>query len=95
MNDMSPNMTDYEATHRSFKLEVPEYFNYTRDVIDAWADGSPDKPALLAVGPDGSDVRRITFGELSERSKKAAAFLTALGIGQGDRVFVMLQRVAE
>ena len=95
MNDMSPNMTDYEATHRSFKLEVPEYFNYTRDVIDAWADGSPDKPALLAVGPDGSDVRRITFGELSERSKKAAAFLTALGIGQGDRVFVMLQRVPE
>lgn len=95
MNDVSPNMTDYEATHRSFKLEVPEYFNYTRDVIDAWAARSPDKAALLAVGPDGSDGRRITFGELSERSKKAAAFLASLGVAKGDRIFVMLQRVPE
>jgi len=88
-------MTDYEATHRSFKLEVPEYFNYTRDVIDAWAARSPDKPALLAVESDGSNGWQITFGELSERSKKAAAFLIALGVGRGDRIFVMLQRVPE
>ena len=95
MNDMSPNMTDYEATHGSFKLEVPEYFNYTRDVIDAWASRSPDKPALLAVESDGSDGRQITFGDLSERSKRAAAFLNVLGVGKGDRIFVMLQRVPE
>jgi acyl-coenzyme A synthetase/AMP-(fatty) acid ligase len=94
MNE-SPNMTDYEATHRSFKLEVPEYFNYTRDVIDAWASRSPDKPALLAVESDGSGGRQITFGDLSERSKKAAAFLNALGVGKGDRIFVMFQRVPE
>ena len=95
MNDVSPNMTDYEATHRSFKLEVPEYFNYTRDVIDTWAARSPDKAALLAVGADGSDGRRITFAELSERSRKAAAFLNELGVGKGDRIFVMLQRVPD
>ncbi|MGH2789429.1 MAG: acyl-CoA synthetase [Actinomycetota bacterium] len=95
MNDASPNMTDYEATHESFKLEVPEYFNYTRDVIDAWAERSPDKVALLAVGPDGTDERRINFGELSERSKRAAAFLSSLGVAKGDRIFVMLQRVPE
>ncbi|MGH2825761.1 MAG: acyl-CoA synthetase, partial [Actinomycetota bacterium] len=95
MNDVSPNMTDYEATHRSFKLDVPEHFNYTRDVIDAWAGRSPDKLALLAIGPDGTDERRITFGELSERSKRAASFLASLGVAKGDRLFVMLQRVPE
>src|SRR6266496_1911512 len=35
MRDLPPNMTDYLATRASFRLEVPEVYNYARDVLDA------------------------------------------------------------
>ena len=31
-------MIDYEATYRAHRLEVPEHFNFGRDVVDALAD---------------------------------------------------------
>jgi acyl-coenzyme A synthetase/AMP-(fatty) acid ligase len=93
--DVVPNMSDYEATRRAFHLDVPERFNYARDVVDAWACREPDRLALLAVGPSGADPRGYTFGELARLSDRAAHFLAAQGIGRGDRVFVMLPRVPE
>jgi hypothetical protein len=30
-------MTDYEATMRDFRLEVPARFNWAFDTFDAWA----------------------------------------------------------
>ena len=30
MRDLAPNMTDYEETRASFRLEVPEGYNYAR-----------------------------------------------------------------
>ncbi len=95
MHDLAPNMTDYEETRRTFRLEVPERFNYARDVVDAWAVREPDRLALLAVDPTGGDPRRFTFGDLARLSNQAANFLAAQGIGRGDRVFVMLPRVPE
>ena len=47
------NMGDYEATRADFRVEVPEFFNYTSDVIGARADETPDKVALIGVEPDG------------------------------------------
>jgi hypothetical protein len=40
-------MTDYRATRASFRLEVPEVYNYARDVVDAWVVREPGKLALL------------------------------------------------
>jgi hypothetical protein len=57
MRDLAPNMTDYLATRASFRLKVPEVYNYARAVVDARAAAEPDKLALLAVGPDGGDAR--------------------------------------
>ena len=39
MRDLAPNMTDYLQTRASFRLEVPERYNYARDVVAflAWA----------------------------------------------------------
>ncbi|MGH8874127.1 MAG: acyl-CoA synthetase, partial [Acidimicrobiia bacterium] len=91
----APNMTDYEATHASFRLEVPELFNYARDVIDAWASREPLRLALVAVGPDGSNARSFTFADLAGDSNRAANFLAARGVAKGDRVFVMLPRIPE
>ena len=95
MRDLPPNMTDYLQTRASFRLEVPERYNYARDVVDAWATREPGKLALLAVGPDGGDVRRFSFADLAASSDRAARFLAAQGVAKGDRVFVMLPRVPD
>ena len=31
------NMTNYEKTYAEFTWEVPEKFNFARDVVDKWA----------------------------------------------------------
>ena len=31
---MPHNMSDYEATYRSFELKAPKKFNFARDVFD-------------------------------------------------------------
>jgi acyl-coenzyme A synthetase/AMP-(fatty) acid ligase len=95
MRDLAPNMTDYLATRASFRLEVPERYNYARDVVDAWAAREPGKLALLAVGPDGGDARRFSFADLAASSDRAARFLAAQGVAKGDRVFVMLPRIPD
>jgi len=95
MRDLAPNMTDYLATRASFRLEIPEHYNYARDVVDAWAALEPGKLALLAVGPDGGDAHWFSFADLAASSDRAARFLAAQGVAKGDRVFVMLPRVPD
>jgi len=95
MPDLPPNMTDYQATRKSFRLEVPTVYNYARDVVDTWAAREPDKLALLAVDPHGGNPRRYSFADFSAASNRAANFLAALGVHKGDRVFVMLPRIPD
>ncbi|MEP7105830.1 MAG: AMP-binding protein, partial [Chloroflexota bacterium] len=85
------NMTDYEATVRDFRLEVPERFNFARDVIGRWAQ-DPDKLAMHWLGPDGAE-RRVTFRDFAERSDRFARLLQQQGVRPGDRVMVQLPRV--
>jgi acyl-coenzyme A synthetase/AMP-(fatty) acid ligase len=85
------NMTDYAATMREFRLDVPARFNWAFEVFDGWAR-DPAKLALLWVSAD-DQPRRFTYAELGERSRRFANVLTALGVAPGDRVFVMLPRV--
>jgi len=93
--DAAPNMTAYEETRRTFHLEVPERFNYARDVVDAWAAREPRKLALYSVDASESTVRRYSFADVSLSSNRVANFLAAQGVGRGDRVFVMLPRIPQ
>ncbi len=52
----SPNMTEYERTFASFRLEAPERFNFCRDVFDRWAE-KPDRVALWWVDDEGHEAR--------------------------------------
>ena len=95
MADASMNMTDYEATRASFRLEVPEHFNFTTDVVEHWEAREPDRLALLAVGPEGQETARWTFGDVAVQARKAANLLAAHGVGRGDRLLVVLPRIPE
>ena len=47
---MEHNMTDYEETKETFKLQVPEYYNFGFDVVDKWAEDKTklaDNPTSL------------------------------------------------
>lgn len=89
------NMRDYEEARRNFTWQVPEQFNYARDVVDAWAKRDPQKVALVAVGGTGEDTRHFTFSDLMKASNRVANFLDSLGAVKGDRVLVMLPRIPE
>ena len=94
MPESAPNMPDYESAYRNERLEVPEYFNFGFDVVDQWA-ADRTKLALLSVDSSGEQARHHTFWDLKTLSNKYADALRQLGIGKGDRVFLMLPRIPE
>ncbi|MGH7777434.1 MAG: AMP-binding protein [Candidatus Dormibacterales bacterium] len=87
------NMDDYDAAVRSFRIHVPRYFNFARDVVGGWAH-DPGKLAMLWLGPGGAE-RRITFLEFDERSDAFAEVLAREGVRPGDRVMVQLGRIPQ
>src|SRR5438270_1473736 len=87
-------MADYEETVRTFKLDVPERFNFAREVIGRYAE-DPEHLAMWWLSGDGSQERKITFKEFAERSDKFAEILQRSGVKPGDRVLVQLPRVPE
>lgn len=88
-------MTDYEQTRREFRLDVPDRFNFTFDVVRRRAEQDPDRLALVAVEPDGVTAHRYSFGEIAGRAHRTARWLESLGVIKGDRVFVQIPRVVE
>jgi acetyl-CoA synthetase len=57
-------------------------------------EGRGDRVAYHWEGEPG-DVRTLTYAELTTEVKKAANALTALGIGQGDRIAIYLPNIPE
>ncbi|XP_039216557.1 acyl-coenzyme A synthetase ACSM3, mitochondrial-like isoform X1 [Crotalus tigris] len=94
------NFTDYKSICEQYKPEVPEYFNFAKDVVDNWAQSEKEgrrlsSPALWWVSEQGIQVK-WSFEELALESKKAAALLSERGgLGKGDRVVVILPRIPE
>jgi acetyl-CoA synthetase len=86
-------MADYESERASFRLEVPEVFNPTIDIVEAWAGRTPEALGLVSLDGAGGVVAEQTTADLARESRRAARALAAAGIGKGDRVFVMLPRV--
>lgn len=84
----------YEDFKQNYRLNVPDDFNFTYDVIDEWAKQDPQKPALVWVN-DAMDEQRFTFAELSERSMQAANFFVSLGVKKGDFVLLVLKQRPE
>lgn len=81
----------YADFKKNYELMVPEKFNFARDVVDAWAEADERKRALVWLN-DRGERREFTFKEISELSKKAANYLSSLGLRKGDRVMTLLKR---
>ena len=81
----------YEDFKENFKIEVPDDFDFARDIVDKWAEYEPDKTALVYCNDDGFE-RRFSFLELAGLSKRATAYFISLGIKPGDRILTLLRR---
>ncbi|XP_054549790.1 acyl-coenzyme A synthetase ACSM3, mitochondrial [Talpa occidentalis] len=94
------NFSNYESMKRDFKLEIPEYFNFAKDILDEWTNSEkagkrPSNPALWWINGHGKEVR-WSFEELGSLSRKFANILTdACSLQRGDRVIVILPRIPE
>jgi len=70
------------------RWQVPDPFNFTRDVVEALAH-DPKRQAVTALGKDGV-IEPRTFLQLAEKSARWASLLRERGVRPGDRVLVLM-----
>ena len=88
------NMSSYDETYKNFRIDVPDYFNFGFDVIDAWANKDRNKLAMIWVNQEGVE-EKFTFWDLMRLSNQIVNIMIKYGVNKGDRVLIMLPRVPE
>ncbi|NLT12369.1 MAG: AMP-binding protein [Clostridiaceae bacterium] len=81
----------YADFMNNYRVEVPENFNFARDVVDAWALEDQEKPALVWCN-DAGDEKRMRFSDISMESARAAAAFSKMGMKKGDTVLFLMKR---
>jgi len=89
---LKPGKT-YDEVYRSFRWEIPEFYNIGVDICDKWAH-QRYRLALIYEDEQGQ-VEQYAFWDLKRLSNRLANGLKAQGIERGDRVGVMLPQSPE
>jgi acetyl-CoA synthetase/medium-chain acyl-CoA synthetase len=89
--DLREALDRHRRAREAFRWEIPDAFNFARDVVDGYA---PGRPALLWRGRDGSE-RRVAFGEVQDATRRMAGLLADLGVEAGEPLIVMLPKIPE
>ncbi|MFC8655782.1 AMP-binding protein [Streptomyces parvus] len=84
---------DYERAYAGFRWPRADHFNWALDWFDVIAENN-DRTALHIVEEDGRRTE-VSFAAMSERSDRAANWLRAQGVREGDRILVMLGNQVE
>ncbi|MGM0558072.1 MAG: acetate--CoA ligase [Myxococcota bacterium] len=97
------NLVDYEGTRESFDWDqargqldgLPDGggLNIAHEAVDRHAEGDlADKVAIRWLAADGAG-EDISYARLASLTNQFANGLESLGVGKGDRVFVMSSRI--
>lgn len=98
-----PNLVSYAETCQRFSWEdarrhldgLPDgKWNIAHEAVDRHVPDAGDRVAIRWLGRKG-DVREYTYAELAELTSRFASGLRGLGIGKGDRVFILSTRLPE
>jgi acetyl-CoA synthetase len=81
----------YDEMRHAFRWEVPERYNIAADVLDKH---DPTRLAMYWEDWQGAE-RSVTFGEMQALTNRTANALRVHGVGEGDRVAVMLPPLPE
>ncbi|KAJ8364082.1 hypothetical protein SKAU_G00129130 [Synaphobranchus kaupii] len=94
------NFKEYENLRQLYNPEVPNHFNFAKDVLDKWAqkekhgEKSPN-PALWWINGQGNEIK-WSFEELVFHSRRVANVLSGpCKLQKGDRVLLILPRIPE
>ncbi len=82
---------DDNGVFSGIKFKNDDKFNFAFDCVDAIAEKTPDKLAMMWVANDKSE-RRFTFGDMKKYSARTANYFESLGIKKGDTVMLVLKR---
>mgnify|MGYP000904170863 FL=1 len=85
------DFNSYEEFSKSFKICIPDNFNFAYDVVDEIASATPEKVAIVWCNDKGEEAV-FTFGQLKYYSDKTANFFKNAGIKKGDPVMLILKR---
>ena len=83
--------TDEKGNLTGFTLNYPDDFNFGYDVVDAIADETPEKRAMVWCNTQNEE-HIFTFSDIKKYSNKMANVFRENGIKQGDRVMLVLKR---
>lgn len=106
---VAPNFADYEQTRAAFDWStVPDPCagmpsggcNIAYAAVDRHADGpEADRTALRFITDVGSEgelvANDLSYAELGRRTRLFTNVLRGLGVGKGDRVFLIMGRIPE
>jgi len=70
MSEVDSALARYRQTCGDFRLDVPERFNFGRDVVDRFAR-DPERPALWWRNAAGRE-RRLRFDDVRRASNRVA-----------------------
>lgn len=82
---------DQDGNLKHIELNYPDNFNFGYDVVDAIAEETPDKTALVWCNTQNEE-HIFSFADIQKNSNRAANVLLASGLQRGDRVLVLLKR---
>ena len=82
---------DDRGNLQKLTLEYPEDFNFGYDVVDAIAEQTPEKTALVWCNTEDEE-HIFTFGDVKAQSDRMANVFRGAGLGRGSRVMLVLKR---
>ncbi|MBQ3284524.1 MAG: AMP-binding protein [Ruminococcus sp.] len=84
-------LEDEDGCLKAISFKNEDKFNFAFDCVDAIANNTPEKLAMLHIDKNKVE-RRFTFNDMKRRSNQTANYFKSLGIKKGDRVMLVLKR---
>ena len=84
MSELQRDLDDYRRSVDRFRWDVPDEFNFGRDIVDRLA-ADPTRPALFWRNASGEE-RRLTFADIARESNRFAQLLRSLDVQPGQPV---------
>ena len=73
MADDEEKPMSYEDLCANFKIDVPEYYNFGFDVIDAWAKKDRNRLAMIWTDQKGNEKKYTFFDLMRPRTRRSTS----------------------
>lgn len=87
----SRELLDAQGNLQRLLLDYPDSFNFGYDVVDAIADKTPEKTAMVWCNTENEE-HTFTFDHVKRYSNRMANVFKNAGLKRGDRVMLVLKR---